>query len=340
MAETQFLEIPPTGWTNVSAVAGPNARITNIGEHMLIWRKAVNQPPAGNNDGHRLRDDNPFDYVLKGDEAMWMRTVNFKTYIAYTPDLAVGVLNGALDIHDADVHTIPANDFAHRHGNTTTLTAAANAGDTQINLADATGFTVGVYVHMGTVAESIEPIHPQVTAVAGTLITLDRPLDFSYPNGDEVSVSIVNMVTGSATATLAAPISYKYRPHSGQVEHIERLLLRLVHPSAAADDLFGSIPALINGVVIRASINGQVGTFTNWKDNGDIKLDMYDVAYTDKAGGGDFGTNGRGSFEEIGMVVRLDPATSDYLEVLVQDNLVGPGLIDFKIKFQGHIEAR
>ena len=247
-------------------------------------------------------------------------------------------LSGAIDVHIADVHNIPVNDYVHRHTSPTTLTAAASAGDLQIQVADATGFTVGQYVHMGPIGNTKEPIHPQITAqdIPGGIVTFDHPIDFDYANGTDVTVAIIDIVTGSAGATLADPVVYTYRPHNGYVEHIERLLFSMVHDTAADDSKFGGENALPNGIVLRAYINGQYGTFTNWKSNADIKLDMFDVEYSDKAGGGKFGTNGRGSFNRIGVVIKLDSANGDFLEFLIQD----PQLVNsLKIKMQGHVEG-
>ena len=249
----------------------------------------------------------------------------------------ISSLKGAIDVHNADVHNVPVNDYVHRHTNNTTLIAAASAGDTQITVNDTTGFVVGAYVHMGPILNTREPIHPQVTIPpVGNVVTLDHPLDFDYVNGEDVSVAIVNMVTGSTGATLAAPVVYRYLPHNGQVEHIERLLFSMVHNTSADDSKFGGEAALTNGIVLRAFIDGEYGTFTNWKVNSDIKLDMFDVEYTDKAGGGDFGTNGRGSFNRIGVVIKLDPVAGDFLEFLVQDPQL---VISLKIKMQGHVEG-
>jgi len=246
-------------------------------------------------------------------------------------------LRGAINVHVADVHNIVVNDYVHRHTTNTTLAAAASEGDTQITVVDTTDFVVGAYVHMGPIGNTKEPIHPQVTiAPAGGVITLDHPLDFDYANGSDVSVAIVDMTTDSAGATLAAPVVYRYRPHNGFIEHITRLLFDMTHSTTADDSKFGGEAALTNGIVIRVNINGQYGTFTNWKNNGDIKLDMFDVVYSDKAGGGLHGTNGRGSFSRIGVVIKLDPAQGDFVEFLVQD----PQLVTtLRIKMQGHVEG-
>ena len=250
----------------------------------------------------------------------------------------ISSLKGAIDVHQADVHTIPVNDYVHRHISPTTLAAPVTAGDIQMQVVDATGFIVGEYVHMGPIGNTKESTHPQVTVqdIPGGIVTFDRPIDFSYVIGEDVSVAIVNLVTGSAGASLVAPVVYRYRPHNGFIEHIERLLFSMIHNTAADDSKFGGEAALINGIVIRAFVNGQYGTFTNWKTNADIKLDMYDVEYTSKSGGGDFGVNGRGSFNRIGVVIKLDPAVGDFVEFLVQDPQL---ILSLKVKMQGHVEG-
>ena len=117
----------------------------------------------------------------------------------------------------------------------------------------------------------------------------------------------------------------------------------MVHNSAADDSKFGSMAVLLRGCVLRGynATAGQYRTFTDWKTNSDIKMDMFDVVYTDKAGGGDFGTNARGSIKiGTGAVPSLDGVAGDYLELLVQDDLTLAGeLLLFQLKGQGHIEG-
>lgn len=248
-------------------------------------------------------------------------------------------LGGAMDVHMADVHVVPVNDFFHRHTATsTTLRAATVSGDTELDVNDSTGFNVGDLVHLGATNEYIEPRHPVITDVPDiNTIVLDGPIDNVFPIDAVVIRAVANMA--SQDGTLAAPISYKYFPGAGRVEHVTRILISMTHTNAGADDLFGGIPALLNGVHFRSRINDQFGSFTNWKTNSDIKLDMYDVDYSIKSGPGDFGTNGRGSFNRIGVVIRLDSVQTDYMEILIQDTVVGTGLTDFRIKVQGHVEG-
>lgn len=243
---------------------------------------------------------------------------------------------GALDIHNTDLHNVIINDYIHAHDISTTLVAAVNKGDTDIDVVDASGFAVGNFIHLGPDIETIEPIHPEITAITVNNIELDRPLDNDYVNGTPIVKAIVDLKT--TAGTLAAPISYKYFPQAGRIEHIHRIISSMTHGAAADDSLFGSIAALTNGVVFRAQINGVLGTFTNWKANRDFILDMYDVIYSDKAGPGLFGTRARGSFSELDVAIVLDQSQGDFLEILIQDNLTT--LNSFRIKVQGHLEGQ
>lgn len=341
MAETVHIPIPDDDWIELSALAATlNGRVSNSGNATLVYVQAIEKPDADSNSGHRIDDDRIFDYVVKAPEALWMRALHSDGIASVTPDLAVGVLDGALDVHQADVHRIPVNDFFHRHtGTQTALATATVSGDIQLDVPDSTGFVIGDLVHLGATNEYIEPRHPIVTGVPDiNTVVLDGPIHTEFPIGTPVIKAIANMA--SQNGTLAAPASYRYFPGVNRVEHATRILISMTHSSAGTDDLFGGITALLNGMHFRSSISGQFGTFTNWKSNSDIKLDMYDVEYSVKSGSSNFGTNGRGSFSRIGVVVRLDSEQSDFLEILVQDTVIGSGLADLRIKVQGHVEGR
>lgn len=244
-------------------------------------------------------------------------------------------LKNSLDIHDADVHDIPVNEYFHRHtGVGTTLTVANVAGATSITVADVTGFNVGDFFQIENGV--IETTFPQITAIVGNVFTLDRPLDNAFSIGDTVEVVSFNM---NVIGSLASPIAFRLIPDQNQLWHIVRFLLGMIHDSAADDSKFGNVTALTNGCVLRAynATADQHRTFTLWKSNSDIKMDMFDLDYTDKAGPGVFGTNGRGSVKiATGAVPKLNGVAGDYMELLVQDDL--SGLARFSLKGQGHIE--
>jgi len=242
-------------------------------------------------------------------------------------------VNG-LPVHLVEGYDTVVNELLHLHtGVSSTIAVATSSGDTSIEVADGSVFTIGSPIQISD--GSIESTFPVITNIATNVLTLDRPLDFAFDIGDDVEEIHTDLST--TIGTLSAPISHKAIADVGTgIWHISRIMISMTHSTAADDAKFGNQLALANGVVLRANISGQNYTFTNWKSNGDLKLDMYDVTYTDKAGPSLHGTSGRGSFNRIGVVIRLDPANGDYLEALVQDDLTG--LSSFFIKAQGHIE--
>ena len=246
----------------------------------------------------------------------------------------------AVDIHNADRHHFVINDYLHRHTAVdTVLIAQANPGDTQITVNDITGFLITDLLHFGVLGASNEPVHPSITVTpAGSTLILDRPLDNVHLVGTLITQSIADM--SSAAGTLNAPVSYKYFPVANRLEHIKRIIISMTHSTAGADDLFGGIAALTNGVVFRAKINGVINTFTNWKTNGDIVLDVgaNKLIYSAKSGPGDFGTTAEGAFSDLDVVIPLNDANGDFLEILIQDISILT-LTDFRIKAQGHVEG-
>jgi len=246
-------------------------------------------------------------------------------------------LGGAIDVHTADVHNVVINQYVHQDtAVASTLAVASLANDYTIEVADATGFIVGGFLHVNTTA--IETTHSQITAIAGNVLTLDRRLDFAHSIGDDVNQVVVDMAKVGQAGTMVAPQEYYGEPPPGAVWHIARLLFSMRHGTAGDLGLFGNLTALANGVLIRVKVNGQYGTLTNWKTNADIKTDMFDVEFDNRSGGGgSYGTSGRGTFAETGAILRLDGDMGDRFEVYVQDDITA--LDFFAMKIQGHLEG-
>jgi len=245
-------------------------------------------------------------------------------------------LSDAVNVHDADVHQVPVNELFHRHtGIQTTLLAGTLVGATGLIVTSAVGFSIGddLQIQNGV----IETTHPRITGILGLQITLDRPLDYAFSIGDSVEVVDTNM---AVVGTLAAPVSFKFSPNDVERWHVVSFIIGMVLISAADDSTFGDIAPLLNGCVLRGynATADQYSTFTNWKTNSDIKMDMYDVPYTDKAGPGLFGLNGNGQIKlRTGATPQLDGTAGDFLELLIQDDLTG--LVRYQLKAQGHIEG-
>jgi len=227
----------------------------------------------------------------------------------------------------------------HRHTTPSTVLTVPTIGDGtvyQITVADATGFVVGDYIHVNTT--SVETTHPKITAISSptgvSTFTLDRRLDRAHSIGDAISKAILNLAT-ITTGAMATPVEYYAGPPVGEVWYITRLIISMTHGTAGDLGKFGGITALPNGILIRVKINGMYSTLTNWKTNMDMKADVYDVVFDDRASGsGIYSTSAKGDFKAIGVEVRLDGALSDRIELYVQDNLTG--IVTLTAKAHGH----
>lgn len=250
---------------------------------------------------------------------------------------SIGSLNGAINVHMAGVHTSLINDSFHQHTATsTTLTAASSIGDTSITVASVAGFAAGDYIQIG--GHSGDITYTKIIAIVGLVISLNRPLGHIRPIGATVEKILLDI--SGLIGSMASPQSYKIFPSSGQVWHIERMMLEMVHATAGDLALFGDIVALTNGVILRRYDGGTAtfNTFTVWNSNEDIFLDTADIRFLARSGGGgNYATISFGSFADIGVTVKLDAAAGDYLEILVQDDITA--LTNFKVKVQGHLEG-
>jgi len=170
-----------------------------------------------------------------------------------------------------------------------------------------------------------------VMGVATDTITLDRPLDNSFPAATTLGriVSREMAVNGAVT-----PQIFTVRGGALQSHDITRMFITMLDDSAMDDGKFGGISALTRGLVLRI-VNGiQVNIF-NFKTNSDIKQFCYDLTYSDKAAAGLHGLSARMSFggnDKHGVVLRLDGL--DALQWIVQDDLTG--LTSLHASAQGH----
>lgn len=264
-------------------------------------------------------------------------TYSLSTRVTGTLGEKINSFDSALNVHDPHGHHTVVHEQFHQHTTTTTTFATnATAGDTSITLANATGFAVGNYLHLEDGV--IENNHPQITALVGTLATLDRPLDNNYSIGDTITKTLQSM---NVVGTLASPQSFKVNPPANEVWHLEHIAMEMTHATAGDNGLLGNLPALSNGVVMRVydGATGKFRTISNWKTNSGIVLDGYTVSYAARSGGGGaYGTNANGNiYDNSGAVIRINGATGDYIEILVQNDL--SSLLSFRQRLLGHIEG-
>ena len=248
----------------------------------------------------------------------------------------VASFRNALKVDTALVHKEGVNLFFFREtGVGSTIAVAASDGDTSITVADATGFTVGNRLRLTSTIATGQPFLI-ITNIAANLITLDRPLVVDLDIGDTADIVDTQL---NANGSLASPVIYKIKPPNGVLSlvwQLTRLLINITDGTAMDDGKFGGISALTNGVVLRVvKGDGTIQELTNWKTNGDMALDMYDVTYTDKGPAGDNGLRARWTFTKAEFIVELNGAAGDEFELLVQDAL--SGLSTYEMKSQGRL---
>lgn len=201
-----------------------------------------------------------------------------------------------------------------------------------IQVVDGTGVSNGSYV---CIQENKRAFQGQVISGGGTSnLVLDTPLDYTFSTDALISNRTPDLnVIGSAVA----PITASLKPIPGVKWDITRIIIAMTHSSAGDDSKFGNLASLTNGIVLRKS-NTIHHTIFNAKNNGDLRLRMYDVNYSDKAGAGLYGTTTRRSFsgaDKNGVVIRLDGDLDESLDIIIQDAL--NLLTSFRVVAQGHV---
>lgn len=219
-----------------------------------------------------------------------------------------------------------------------TLDGAVAAGDQVITLNDATGFTAGDIISL-----SLGAVHTHqyrtIISIATNDLTLDAEVDIALTDGSTVQEVSKNLAAKDGSST---PVLFSAFTIPGESIDVMRMILTMTHKSQGTDDAFGSLTAITNGIHIRKNNgNGTYETLGIWKTNQDIRGDMYDLTYSDKAGPSLFGTSTRWSiFDGTGSVVNIDGDNGESIEVVVQDDLTASTneLATLFINWQGHIE--
>ena len=225
--------------------------------------------------------------------------------------------------------------------NQTTLSVAGNIGDTTITLTSPTGAVDGKYITLFNPISVRFSLFNQVGAAAGSVITLDTPLDFAYPVGTYIDIGITNM---AVSGSLIAPEIFGLRgggaPPGIKLDFdITRLLITCLTTTAPDLDEFGNIAALTNGFVCRRR-NADFFNIFNVKDNIGFAGIMYDWTPLSALGAGQNGFYARLTFagqNKIGVAQRL--STGEDMEILVQDDLTTgtPNITRLEIVAEGHI---
>lgn len=247
-------------------------------------------------------------------------------------------LSGALNVHVAEVHTSPINDYFYLYtGINTTLSANASIGAISITVSSAVGFSIGDTIELNS-SSSINTHFTKIVNIVGSVLYLNRPLGHSRVIGDTVKKIQTNIKT--TAGSMASPISYKAKPSLLGTWNILSISIDMTFGTAGDLGLFGNQTALTNGCVLRR-YDGASATYSTvgvWQSNSDISLDASSVTFqTRSGGGGTYGMTAKLSGLDYGAIIKLDYSAGDYLELLVQDDITA--LILFRVKVQGHLEG-
>lgn len=240
----------------------------------------------------------------------------------------------AVVLHDQTTRSL--DFFFGRLDNLTTLSADADPEDMTLTLTSTTGFTAGKTVGVFSLND-VDGFYlgGQIGAPAGSVITVDTPVDIALASGSAIAATTTNMAVDGSSTTQVFQIG-PVGPGSTSIVDITRIMGHLLDSTAMDDGKFGGITALTNGVVLRKN-DGVITNLWNVKTNADLALICYDFTYSDKAPGGQFGVNFRNTYAgQGGHGVVLELVPGEYLEVLIQDDLTG--LDEFTMMAQGHFK--
>ena len=245
---------------------------------------------------------------------------------------------GKLEVQISD-QTTPALIFPmNRVNNTSALSVDGVGEETTVTVDTTTGFVDGAFIVIANADEGRFYRGIQIGAPVGSVITLDTPLDFSYPAGTQITSGSINL---AVNGTLASPQVFSLRasdPGLPTVVDVTRLIFSCITDTAVDLTKFGDIAGgLTNGIVLRRK-DGTISNIFNSKTNFDLSSIMYDfqVAAATNPNQGQDGFVGRMTFagtNKMGVAIRIGP--DEDLELLVQDPL--STLLLFTITAEGHV---
>lgn len=245
--------------------------------------------------------------------------------------------NGSLPVTLQDQTTPVVIVPLHQKQGESTLAINAVIDEYTIELVDATGFVDTNLIIISNLLNRQVYFGTQIGAAVGNVISLDRPLDFSFEAGDLATRNDINLhVNGSVTEQIFS-LRSGIHPDLNLTVDITRVMFHMLLDSAANLSLFGDQAPLTYGITCRRRDGNRVNTF-NVKTNGDIGKIAYDIdiySATNPSQGQD-GLNARLTFSgqsKMGVVIRIGP-DEDY-EVIIRDDL--SGIVLYEMTIEGSI---
>ena len=212
----------------------------------------------------------------------------------------------------------------------TTLTVGGALDDYLITVASSTSLAVGQYLTIYSPTAN-RVFFADVQAVNAQLITLDRPLDFAFEIGSDVTVGSTNMnVNGSVTPQIFG-VRNPGITDIPLVVDISRIMLSSLTASEPQLSDFGDITGgLDRGIQLRR-VDGTYQNIANFKTNMEIKEAVFDLEIQTVAKNSQDGITGRFTFEKLGQVVRI--GAGEDLQIVIQDDLTS--LTTFTVLAEG-----
>lgn len=216
-----------------------------------------------------------------------------------------------------------------------TLAAPTSIGDRTIVLQAGHSVTAGEVIELAQVGSNVF-MQSAVLDVSVNTITLDQPVNAVYATTDTAIASTQNMnVDGSVT-----PQIFSVLPGPTQSGDMVRMIVEMRGTADMNFSTFGSIASLTNGCVLRVKkADGTFRNLFNFKNCGDIIEQAYDHSFFPNNGGGVRGFTSRltwGGPGKHGVVIRLDGALGEELQLVIQDDLSAAAMQRFHVTCQGH----
>ncbi len=241
--------------------------------------------------------------------------------------------NSAVKVFIQDQTTDVIDLYFHEELNMTAVAVETAIDDITIELASGHGAVDGNFLE---ISEAQHVSQFEVLSVDADTITIDSPMDHVFTTAATIQISNVDMnVDGSTT-----PRVFQIDPIPGQEWDVTRVILAIESADNMDFSLFGSIPEIARGCVIRL-VNGTTENLFNWKTNGDFINRSYDHIFQENVGQSVRGFTARTTFagqSKRGVTLRLEGNKGDELQVIVQDDLtvaVNP-ITKMRMIVQGH----
>ena len=249
---------------------------------------------------------------------------------------------GRLNVNTGEVTAdapIISTNFNQIQGSTT-VAVAPTMGSHQVTVDDDAGISAGDYLVLFSLGDARVSTFLVVGTPVANVVTVDSPIDFSYPIGASVEFGTIDMdVNGSAGSPQVFGIRGSTTPQPVDITiEITRIITLCLCGSTPELDEFGDIAGgLTNGLVLRHRTNGSYENKLNVKTNGDLANQQYDFREIEGGGffGGQPGFYARMTFTKMGSAIRLEPGED--LELVISDPLAS--LDVYRVIAQGKIVA-